>query len=70
MAHDLNDTLIFVLADNGRPFPRAKTRVHDSGRRRRVPALEVRTGIQGCRRQNVRRRRRDHDEHNEISKSA
>lgn len=27
----LNDTLIFVLADNGRPFPRAKTRVHDSG---------------------------------------
>jgi arylsulfatase A-like enzyme len=27
----LDDTLIFVLADNGRPFPRAKTRVHDSG---------------------------------------
>ncbi len=25
------NTLIFVLADNGRPFPRAKTRVHDSG---------------------------------------
>lgn len=25
------DTLIFVLADNGRPFPRAKTRLHDSG---------------------------------------
>jgi N-sulfoglucosamine sulfohydrolase len=27
----LNDTLILVLADNGRPFPRAKTRLHDSG---------------------------------------
>lgn len=28
---ELDDTLIFVLADNGRPFPRAKTRLHDSG---------------------------------------
>jgi arylsulfatase A-like enzyme len=28
---ELNNTLIFVLADNGRPFPRAKTRLHDSG---------------------------------------
>lgn len=27
----LDDTLIFILADNGRPFPRAKTRLHDSG---------------------------------------
>jgi arylsulfatase A-like enzyme len=27
----LDDTLILVLADNGRPFPRAKTRLHDSG---------------------------------------
>lgn len=27
----LENTLIFVLADNGQPFPRAKTRVHDSG---------------------------------------
>jgi len=27
----LDNTLIFVLADNGRPFPRAKTRIHDSG---------------------------------------
>jgi len=27
----LDDTLIFVLADNGSPFPRAKTRLHDSG---------------------------------------
>ncbi|MBT6770140.1 MAG: sulfatase [Opitutales bacterium] len=27
----LENTLIFVLADNGRPFPRAKTRLHDSG---------------------------------------
>ena len=27
----LNDTLMFVLADNGSPFPRAKTRLHDSG---------------------------------------
>ncbi|MGB0739325.1 MAG: sulfatase family protein [Planctomycetaceae bacterium] len=27
----LQNTLIFVLADNGRPFPRAKTRIHDSG---------------------------------------
>ena len=27
----LGNTLIFVLADNGRPFPRAKTRLHDSG---------------------------------------
>ena len=27
----LDDTLILVMADNGRPFPRAKTRLHDSG---------------------------------------
>jgi len=27
----LNHTLIFVTADNGQPFPRAKTRLHDSG---------------------------------------
>lgn len=27
----LEDTLIFIAADNGRPFPRAKTRLHDSG---------------------------------------
>lgn len=27
----LDDTLIIVAADNGRPFPRAKTRLHDSG---------------------------------------
>lgn len=27
----LDNTLILVMADNGRPFPRAKTRVHDSG---------------------------------------
>ncbi len=27
----LNNTILFVLADNGRPFPRAKTRLHDSG---------------------------------------
>jgi arylsulfatase A-like enzyme len=27
----LENTLILVLADNGRPFPRAKTRLHDSG---------------------------------------
>jgi arylsulfatase A-like enzyme len=27
----LQSTLIFILADNGRPFPRAKTRLHDSG---------------------------------------
>ena len=29
--NQLDNTLIFVLADNGRPFPRAKTRLHDSG---------------------------------------
>ena len=29
--NELDNTLIFVLADNGRPFPRAKTRLHDSG---------------------------------------
>ena len=29
----LANTLIFVMADNGRPFPRAKTRLHDSGMR-------------------------------------
>lgn len=28
---ELENTLILVLADNGRPFPRAKTRLHDSG---------------------------------------
>lgn len=27
----LDKTLILVMADNGRPFPRAKTRLHDSG---------------------------------------
>jgi arylsulfatase A-like enzyme len=27
----LDNTLIIVMADNGRPFPRAKTRVYDSG---------------------------------------
>ena len=27
----LSNTLVLVLADNGRPFPRAKTRLHDSG---------------------------------------
>jgi N-sulfoglucosamine sulfohydrolase len=27
----LKNTLLLVLADNGRPFPRAKTRLHDSG---------------------------------------
>ncbi len=27
----LDDTLIFIAADNGRAFPRAKTRLHDSG---------------------------------------
>ncbi|MCA9231356.1 MAG: sulfatase [Planctomycetales bacterium] len=28
---ELENTLILVMADNGRPFPRAKTRLHDSG---------------------------------------
>ena len=28
---ELEHTLLLVLADNGRPFPRAKTRLHDSG---------------------------------------
>ncbi|MBL9114617.1 MAG: sulfatase [Verrucomicrobiaceae bacterium] len=27
----LDNTILVVLADNGRPFPRAKTRLHDSG---------------------------------------
>jgi N-sulfoglucosamine sulfohydrolase len=27
----LDNTLIIIMADNGRPFPRAKTRVYDSG---------------------------------------
>lgn len=27
----LDNTLVLILADNGRPFPRAKTRLHDSG---------------------------------------
>jgi N-sulfoglucosamine sulfohydrolase len=27
----LDNTLILIMADNGRPFPRAKTRLHDSG---------------------------------------
>ncbi len=27
----LDNTVILILADNGRPFPRAKTRLHDSG---------------------------------------
>lgn len=29
----LDNTLILIMADNGRPFPRAKTRLHDSGMR-------------------------------------
>ncbi len=29
----LSNTLLLVMADNGRPFPRAKTRLHDSGMR-------------------------------------
>ena len=29
--NELANTLILILADNGRPFPRAKTRLHDSG---------------------------------------
>jgi len=29
----LDNTLLFIMADNGRPFPRAKTRLHDSGMR-------------------------------------
>ncbi len=28
---ELDDTLILVMADNGRPFPRCKTRLYDSG---------------------------------------
>ena len=27
----LSNTLLIIMADNGRPFPRAKTRLHDSG---------------------------------------
>ncbi|MEZ6134005.1 MAG: sulfatase [Pirellulaceae bacterium] len=27
----LDNTVVMVMADNGRPFPRAKTRLHDSG---------------------------------------
>lgn len=27
----LDNTLLLIMADNGRPFPRAKTRLHDSG---------------------------------------
>lgn len=27
----LNNTLVFILSDNGRPFPRDKTRLYDSG---------------------------------------
>ncbi|MEK6237101.1 MAG: sulfatase, partial [Planctomycetales bacterium] len=27
----LDQTLLLIMADNGRPFPRAKTRLHDSG---------------------------------------
>jgi N-sulfoglucosamine sulfohydrolase len=27
----LDDTVVVVMADNGRPFPRAKTRLHDAG---------------------------------------
>jgi hypothetical protein len=27
--HVLTNTLVLEMADNGRPFPRAKTRLHD-----------------------------------------
>ncbi|WP_182864588.1 sulfatase family protein [Rhodopirellula sp. JC639] len=41
----LDETLIYVLADNGRPFPRAKTRLHDSGMKTALVAHWP-TGIQ------------------------
>ncbi len=41
----LNDTLMFVFADNGSPFPRAKTRLHDSGMKTALVAHWP-TGIQ------------------------
>ncbi|MEP3481839.1 MAG: sulfatase [Fuerstiella sp.] len=43
--NELDNTLIFVLADNGRPFPRAKTRLHDSGMKTALVAHWP-TGIQ------------------------
>lgn len=45
----LDNTLLFVLADNGRPFPRAKTRLHDSGMKTALvahwPAGSGRSGV-------------------------
>jgi N-sulfoglucosamine sulfohydrolase len=45
----IDQTLILVLADNGRPFPRAKTRLHDSGMKTPLiahwPAGIVKPGI-------------------------
>jgi N-sulfoglucosamine sulfohydrolase len=45
----LENTLILVLADNGRPFPRAKTRLHDSGMKTALiahwPAKLLKPGI-------------------------
>ncbi len=42
------NTHIFLLADNGRPFPRAKTRLHDDGMKTHLivtsPAITVRGG--------------------------
>ncbi|MEC9091101.1 MAG: sulfatase [Planctomycetota bacterium] len=42
----LENTLILVMADNGRPFPRAKTRLHDSGMKTALVAHWP-DGIQG-----------------------
>lgn len=42
------NTLVLVLADNGRPFPRAKTRLHDSGMKTALvahwPAMVAKAG--------------------------
>ncbi len=42
----LENTLVFVLSDNGRPFPRSKTRLHDSGMKTALVATWPR-GIPG-----------------------
>ncbi|VGO22683.1 sulfatase family protein [Pontiella sulfatireligans] len=39
----LDNTLIIVIADNGRPFPRAKTRLYDSGTK--VPFVAYQRGV-------------------------
>jgi N-sulfoglucosamine sulfohydrolase len=47
----LNETVIIIMSDNGRPFPRSKTRMYDSGIKSPLIVLwpdEIRNGSNSC----------------------